>query len=108
MDPLDGTLRAIVAADRIGRLGLEGEGEERALLGGRLTLFYGAFAILASLAALAGRMRLDTRAYGFVRDVQTAHAIVIVAVYLGLRRVRDPRALHALDIVATLATAATG
>jgi serine/threonine-protein kinase len=107
--PLDGTLRAIVAADRLGELAdADGEGEARALLGHRLTLFYGSFALLAGLAAALGRIRLDSRSYGLVRDAQTAHAVVVAVVFLGLRRVRDPRALHALDVFATLATAAMG
>ena len=99
---LDGTLRAIVAADR---LDLSEPLSDAALLHRRLTVFYGTFALLAALAAVAGRLRLDSRVVGILLDVQSAHAILLVLVFVALRFVvRDGRAL---DVLATLATAGT-
>ncbi len=102
MTTLDGTLRAIVAADRL-QLSETAPGEH--LLHRRLTVFYGYFALLAVLAAVASRLRLDARVVGVLLNVQSAHAVLLVFVFVALRFfVRGGRAL---DIIATLATAAT-
>jgi serine/threonine-protein kinase len=108
--PLDGALRAVVAADR---LGLSETAEGRELLHRRLTVFYGYFALLAALAAIFTRFRrfpadLDARALGFILNVQSAHALVLCLVFLALKYgVREGLALRALDVLATLATAGT-
>jgi serine/threonine-protein kinase len=102
---LDGTLRAIVAADR---LQLSDTVEGKQLLHRRLTVFYGYFALLDALASIAGRINLDHRAVGFILNVQNAHAIVLCIVFLALRfRVREgqTRLVRALDVFATVATA---
>jgi eukaryotic-like serine/threonine-protein kinase len=107
---LDGTLRAIVASDRL-QLSETADGQE--LLHRRLTVFYGYFALLAVLAAVAGRVRhvladLDPRVLRFVLTVQTAHAIVLCIVFVALRfRVRAVHFMHGLDVLATAATAGT-
>ncbi|MBX3228628.1 MAG: serine/threonine protein kinase [Labilithrix sp.] len=110
MTVLDGTLRAIVAADR---LPLSETVDGKALLHRRLTVFYGYFALLATLAALAGRVRhvladLDPELLRFVMNVQAGHAVVLGLVFAALRlRVHDELLLRALDVVATVATAGT-
>jgi eukaryotic-like serine/threonine-protein kinase len=109
---LDGTLRAIVAADR---LQLSETASGKRLLHRRLTVFYGYFALLDALAAVTGRVRhvpldFDPRTVGFIRNVQSAHAIVLCIVFLALRfRVREAQVhlMRALDVFATVATAAT-
>lgn len=110
MTTLDGTLRAIAAADR---LGLSETIEGRDLLARRLTVFYGYFALLAVLGAIATRARfvlghLDPRSTEVVSAVQSAHATALVVVFLALRfRVRDGVLVRIIDTVATLGTAAT-
>lgn len=95
------------------RLQLSETLEGRSLLHRRLEVFYGYFSLLSVLATLAARIGhvldgLDPRAVGVVRNVQTAHAIVLTIVFLALRFcVREGRLLHALDVVATVATAGT-
>ncbi|MBX3197843.1 MAG: serine/threonine protein kinase [Labilithrix sp.] len=104
---LDVTLRAIVAADR---LQLSSSASGKRLLHRRLTLFYGYFALLAGLAAVAGRMNVDRRAVGLILDIQNAHAIVLGVVFLALRlfiREGQARLMLALDVAATVATAGT-
>jgi eukaryotic-like serine/threonine-protein kinase len=107
---LDGTLRAIVAADRVD---FSETTDGTRLVHRRLTVFYGYFTLLAVLAAIATRVRafpaeVDRRAIASILDVQTAHAAVLVLVFLALRlRVRERRLLFALDGLATAATAAT-
>jgi serine/threonine-protein kinase len=108
---LDGTLRAIIAADR---LQLSNTVEGRDLLHRRLTVFYGYFALIATLGAIVTRMRalppeLDPYLLGVARNVQTVHAIVMCVVFVGVR-LKGQKAVVArsLDIFATLATAATG
>ena len=51
---------------------------------------------------------LDHQLLALVRNVQSAHAIVMGAVYVALQFwIRDGLAMRALDVFATLATAAT-
>ncbi|MBX3188571.1 MAG: serine/threonine protein kinase [Labilithrix sp.] len=110
MTSIDGTLRAIVAADRLSLSETIG-GQD--LLHRRVTVFYGYFALLGVLAAIVTRLRsfppdLDPRALGFIVDVQTGHAVVLSAVFVSLRfHVQRPAVVRALDAVATLATATT-
>lgn len=107
---LDGALRAIVAADR---LQLSDAASGKHLLHRRLTVFYGYFALLAVLAAVAGRFRhvladVDPRIFHFVATVQIAHACVLGIVFAALRfRVRGVTFMRALDVLATAATAGT-
>ena len=107
---LDGTLRAIVAADR---LQLSETVEGRGLLHRRMTVFYGYFALLGVLGAIGTRFRrfpadLEPNRLAFILNVQTAHAIVLSLVFLALRfGPRQGLFLRALDIAATLATAVT-
>ncbi len=102
---LDDSLRAIVAADRL-QLTETVEGKD--LLHRRLTIFYGYFALLATLASVTTRLRLDARSVGFVLNVQTTHALVLCVIFLALRfRVREGPLLRALDVLATVATALT-
>jgi eukaryotic-like serine/threonine-protein kinase len=107
---LDGTLRAIVAADRLA-LSEASQGNE--LLQRRLVVFYGYFALLAVLGAIAGGAKqvladAEPRVRAFVLTVQFAHAIALCAIFLALRfRARDPRLVRALDVLATVATSVT-
>jgi hypothetical protein len=107
---LDGTLRAIVAADR---LALSEAGEGKELLHRRLTVFYGYFALLGALGAIAGRVRrfpadADPRLLALLLDVQSAHALVLCAIFVALfSRVREPRLVRALDVLATVSTSVT-
>jgi len=106
---LDGTLRAIVAADRLGLAEtLEGKG----LLHRRLKIFYGYFVVLDALAAIATRLRtfpadFDPRTIDFILNVQTAHAVVLALVFLALLWDPASRVLHLIDVFATLTTAGT-
>ena len=106
----DGTLSAIVAADR---LGLSEAGEGKELLRRRLTVFYGYFALLGALAVVAGRANrvlvdVDPRVLAFVFKVQIAQALVLGAIFVALRvGIREPRLVRALDVFATLSTSAT-
>jgi hypothetical protein len=108
---LDGTLRAIIAADR---LQLSKSIEDRALLHRRLTVFYGYFALLAVLGTTVTRMRafppeLDPHMLRVARDVQTVHAVVMCAVFVALRwKGRNGAVARGVDIFATLVTAGTG
>lgn len=108
---LDGTLRAIIAADR---LQLSDTVEGRDLLHRRLTVFYGYFALIATLGTIVTRMRafppeLDPELLRMARDVQTAHALVMCVVFVALRlKGRSGVVARGLDIFATLATAGTG
>jgi serine/threonine-protein kinase len=108
--PLDGALRAIVAADRL-LLSETVEGKE--LLHRRLTIFYGYFALLNAGAAVLTRFRIfpgdiDPRALGFILNVQAVHSIVLGLVFVAIKLlVREGIALRALDVFATLATATT-
>lgn len=98
---LDGTLRAIVAADR---LPISESLEGKDLLRQRLVVFYGYFALLSVLAAAWGR----TRQVPFVANLQAVHALVLCVVFLALRfRVREGWFVSALDVLATVATACT-
>lgn len=107
---IDGTLRAIVAADRLAASEAT-EGWE--LLRRRLTVFYGYFALFGALGAVAVRIRgipvdIDPDVLAFMRNVQGAHALVLCATFAALRfGVREPRAMRALDIFATASTAVT-
>jgi eukaryotic-like serine/threonine-protein kinase len=107
---LDDSLRAIVAADR---LELSETVEGKRLLHRRLTVFYGYFALLGSLGAVATRIRgfpadLDPRSVAFVLNVQSAHALLLSIVFLALQfRVREGHLMRALDVLATVATAGT-
>src|SRR5688572_31865418 len=83
---LDATLRAIVAADR---LALSETTEGKDLLHRRLIVFYGYFALVSVLGAIAGRVRrfpvdTDPRILAFLLDVQSAHALVMCAVLVAL------------------------
>jgi serine/threonine-protein kinase len=108
--PLDGALRAVVAADRLA-LSEATDGDE--LLHRRLTVFYGYFALLGVLGAIAGRVRrfpadADPRALAFLLDAQSAHAFLLCAIFVALRfRVREPPWVRALDVIATVATSVT-
>ena len=107
---LDGTLRAIIAADR---LRLSEAIDDESLLHCRLTVFYGYFAVFDVVAAIASRTGriltdLEPGALDLIVKVQTGHALVLFVVFLALAlRVRDGRAMRALDVLATLATAGT-
>jgi hypothetical protein len=109
---LDETLRAIVAADR---LQLSETIEGRELLRRRLRVFYGYFAILCVLSAVAVRVTqfpLDARTQEvrLIHGIQIAHAVLLCVVVVGLRflvRDRQVRVMHALDLLATVATVAT-
>jgi serine/threonine-protein kinase len=107
---LDGTLSAIVAADR---LALSEATESKELLHRRLTVFYGYFALLGVLGAIGGRVRrfppeTDPGALALLLDVQSAHAFVLCAIFAALRfRVRKPGLVRALDVLATVATSVT-
>jgi hypothetical protein len=110
MPDLDGALQAVVAADR---LALSEATEGTDFVRRRLAVFYGYFALLSGAGAIATRVRAfpagaDTSAFGFVRDVQSLHALVLSAVFVALRfRVRDLRLARALDVVATVASSMT-
>lgn len=98
---LEGTLHAIVAADRLPSAESVGAKD---LLYRRLVIFYGYFALLSTLAAIWGR----TRQVPFISNLQSVHAIVLCLVFLALRlRVRDGWLVRALDVLATVATACT-
>lgn len=107
---LDGTLRAIVAADRLASSEV-GEGSE--LVHRRLTVFYGYFALLGALGAVATRLRrfpvhADPAVLQRLLDVQSAHALVLCASFALLRfGLRQPRAVRTLDVLATVCTALT-
>jgi serine/threonine-protein kinase len=107
---LDGTLRAIIAADRLA-ISQATEGKE--LLHRRLTVFYGYFALLGGLGTLSGSAQrvlrgADPRVLAFVVDVQRAHALVLCMIFAALRfRVRGSPWVRALDVLATVATAVT-
>lgn len=107
---LDGTLRALVAADR---LALSEASEGKALLQRRLAIFYGYFSLLAALSVIAGSAErvlagVDPGVVNFVRDVQGAHAVVLCATFVALRfHARQRYLAHALDLFATVSTAAT-
>ena len=103
---LDGTLRAIVAADRIA---LSETSEGQALLRRRLMVFYGYFALMGTCGVVGGRLRLpidiDPGVLAFIRNVQAGHALVLCFAYLGVRFwVRDLRLMRAIDVLATVAT----
>jgi len=107
--PLDGTLRAIVAIDR---LKFSEALDDEALLHRRLTVFYAYFALLDVFAAVASRASRaftdEPGALAFILGVQSAHAIVLFAVFLALRlHVRGVRTMRALDVFATFVTAGT-
>jgi hypothetical protein len=107
---LDGTLRAIVAADRLA-LSEAAEGGE--LLHRRLTVFYGYFALVGTLGVIATYVRaaldeIDTSGFAVARQVQAAHALALCAIFVALRFwVREPRVVRGLDVLATVATSAT-
>ncbi len=107
---VDGALHAVVAADRLASSDAA-EGEE--LLHQRLTVFYGYFALLGVLGAVATRLRrfpsdFDPDALAVILDVQAAHAVVSCGIFVALRlRVRSASALRVLDLVATTATSVT-
>jgi serine/threonine-protein kinase len=107
---LDGTLRAIVAADRLA-LSEAGEGSE--FLRRRLTVFYGYFALLGALGAVVGRVRrfppdADARTLALLVDVQSALGVVLCATFVALRYgARGPRWVRSLDFFATVCTSVT-
>jgi eukaryotic-like serine/threonine-protein kinase len=107
---LDRTLRAVVAADR---LAASEASEAHDLLHRRLTVFYGYFALLGVLAAIAGRLNrvldgVDPAVRALIHNVQAAHTAVLCAIFLALRLgVRRTSAVRILDVVATVATAVT-
>lgn len=107
---LDETLRAIVTADR---LALTKALEAKDFLHRRLSVFYGYFALLAALAAIAGGARtvlvdVEPRVRGLVLELQIAHAALLCMTYAGLHYwARAAGWVRALDLVATVATAAT-
>jgi serine/threonine-protein kinase len=107
---LDRALNAIVLADR---LALSEASEGKDLLHRRLSVFYGYFTLLSALGAIAGRVRrfpgdADPRALAFLVNVQSAHALVLCAIFVALRvRVRETRLLRALDALATISTSVT-
>jgi eukaryotic-like serine/threonine-protein kinase len=106
----DATLSAIVAADR---LALSEVTEGKELLHRRLTVFYGYFALLGALAAIGGWTRrvlvdVEPRMLVFVLRLQMAHALILCAIFVALRfRVREPRLVRGLDVVATVSTSVT-
>ncbi|MET0413246.1 MAG: hypothetical protein ABW217_18210, partial [Polyangiaceae bacterium] len=96
---LDGTLRAIVAADRIA---LSGTTEGQDLLRRRLIVFYGYFTLMGTFGVVGGRMRLpidiDPSVLAFIRNVQAVHAFVLCSAFLSVRFwVRDLRLMRAID-----------
>lgn len=105
--PLDGTLRAVVAADRIA---LAESVDDRELLQRRLSVFYGYFAVLNAFLWLVAqlapeRVGLDASASGFIRRMATLQFVVLLGVFAALRaRAHAPRLLRVLDVLATLAT----
>ena len=107
---LDETLRAIVAADRVPPSESVADAD---LLRGRLTVFYGYFALFDVVAAVGTRLRglpieVEPPVLARILDVQSAHAIVLCLTFLALRFVAaDRRVVSLLDAVATLATAGT-
>jgi hypothetical protein len=106
----DGTLSAIVAADR---LALSEVAEGKELLHRRPTVFYGYFALLGALAVIAGSANrvlvdVDPRVLAFVFEVQVAHALVLCAIFIALCfGVQERRMVRGLDIFATVSTSAT-
>jgi serine/threonine-protein kinase len=107
---LDETLRAIVAADRSA---LKDAAEAKHLLGKRLRVFYGYFALLSVLAVVTGGARsaladVEPRVLAVVVAVQAAHALLLCATFAGLSlRLQRNVVVHALDTIAALATALT-
>jgi NADP-dependent 3-hydroxy acid dehydrogenase YdfG len=107
---LDGTPGAVVAADR---LALSEAEEGSQLLLRRLTVFYGYFALLAALGAVAGRVRrfpfdTDARDLALLVDLQSGLALVLAAAFGALRfLVRGSGISRALDAVATTAVCVT-
>jgi eukaryotic-like serine/threonine-protein kinase len=87
--------------------------EEHELLHRRLTLFYGYFALVGALGAIAARLRslpldADPHVVTRLRDLQVGHSLLLGAIFLALRlRVRAPTPVRVLDIVATVATSVT-
>jgi serine/threonine-protein kinase len=107
---LDGTLRAIVAADR---LDLSETVEGRDFLHRRLLVFYGYFGSIAGLGTIVTLLRpmpqaLDPELLRVARTTQTVHAIVLCSVFTALWFLgRNGTIARTLDVLATLATATT-
>jgi hypothetical protein len=107
--PLDGALRAVVAADRLALSeGLEGD---EALLHRRLTVFYGYFAALVAISWIASVSTdapadWDPVALRRILRVQGIQALILSGVFIALKfRVRQGLPLRILDAIATGATA---
>jgi hypothetical protein len=107
--PLDGALRAVVAADRLA-LSESLEGDEE-LLHRRLTVFYGYFAGLVLMSWVASvnsaaPVGWDPAVVTLILRIQGVLALILAGVFAALKLpVRTGRMLRILDAVATLATA---
>ena len=108
LPPLDGPLRAVVAADR---LALSEGASDDELLHRRLTVFYGYFSALVVVSWVASVTSdapegWDPAALAMILRVQGVLALILSGVFVTLRFwVRRGPLLRALDALATVATA---
>ena len=105
---LDGTLRAVIAADR---LALSEAEESKELLHKRLTVFYAYFALFGICGTIVSRLRtppVEPETFAFVLDIQVACALLLCVVFVALKYwLREPTAMRAADLSATAAVAVT-
>lgn len=105
---LDGTLRAIIAADRVA---MSEAGEAKELLHKRLLVFYAYFALFGLCGTVVSRLRTPPVApetFAFVLDMQVACMLVLCAVFVALKYwIRETAAMRAIDLFATATVATT-
>ena len=105
---LDGTLRAVIAADR---LAISEAGEGKELLHSRLVVFYAYFAAFGLCGTVFSRLRtppVDPEKFAFVLDMQLACAVALCAVFVSLKYwIRETPAMRAIDLFATAVVATT-
>lgn len=107
---LDGTLRAVVAADR---LALSQGLEDTELLRRRLAVFYGYFAGLLAVLSTLAHLAAEPTSGGagtskVILGLLTAQVVVLAGAFVALRRgVLQGRFLRLLDLAATAAMAVT-
>ncbi len=105
---LDGTLRAVIAADR---LALSEAGESKELLHKRLSVFYAYFALFGFCGTVVSRLRtppVDPEKFAFVLNMQLGCTVLLCAVYVALRYwIRETTAMRAVDLLATVMVSVT-